>query len=203
MERPMPPEEMREPGFRVEPSLDMVAWARRMFIDAGALFENPDHEHLRKVDLAVMWTNVEYEDGLIPVAGMAEIVNVNGKPWPRAERIDHLCLLHGNIPQARIWLYAPFWAAADDATACAVFEHELYHYAHKKNREGELMFDDYDRPVLTKREHHVTEFIPVVRRYGLDAVHPNVRLLVEVARCEPLIAAAQIAAACGSCGARI
>jgi hypothetical protein len=170
-----------------------------MFVDENAIFYNPDHEHLRAVDMAVMFTNVEYEDGLMPVAGMAEIVNVNGKPWAKAERTDHLCLMHGNIPQARVWLYAPFWAMCDHETACALFEHELYHYAQKKNKEGELLFDDLDRPVLTKREHDVTEFIEVVRRYGLGAVHPNVQLMVEASQKEPLITKAQIKAACGSC----
>lgn len=202
MERPQPPEHLREPGFQLEPALDVAAWAHETFIDEGAVLCNPDHEHLRKVDLAVVWTNVEYEDGLMPVAGMAEIVNVNGKPWARAERTDHLCLMHGNVPQARVWLYAPYWTEVSDAAACAVFEHELYHFAHKKNKEGELMFDDLDRPVLTKRAHDVSEFIEVVRRYGVGAVHPNVQLLVEAAQGEPLFAPEQVEAACGTCGGR-
>ena len=203
MDRPLPPPHLHEIGFSIEPALDVVAWARAMFIDEGAALCNPDHEHLRRVDLAVVWTNVEYEDGLLPVVGMAEIVSVNGKPWARAERTDHLCLMHGNIPQARIWLSAPYWAEASDASACALFEHELYHYAHKKNKEGEPVFDDEGRPVLTKRTHDVSEFIEVVRRYGVGAVHPNVQLLVEAAQGEPLFAAEQIEAACGTCGARL
>jgi hypothetical protein len=61
------------------------------------------------------------------------------------------------------------------------------------------MFDDLDRPVLTKREHDVTEFIEVVRQYGVGAVHPNVRLMIEAAGEEPLISRAQLKAICGTC----
>jgi hypothetical protein len=200
--RPQPPDELCEPGFKVEPAMDAAAWARQMFIDEGAVFCNSDHEHLRKVDLVCMWTNVYWEDGLLPVAGYAEIVNVNGKPWARAERTDHLCLMHGNVPQARVWLYAPYWAEASDPSVCALVEHELYHYAQKKNKQGELMFDDFERPVPTQRAHDVSEFIEVVRRYGVGAVHPNVQLLIEAAAAEPLITAAQLEVACG-CGARL
>ena len=64
------------------------------------------------------------------------------------------------------------------------------------------MFNDYDRPVLTSRAHDVGEFIEVVRRYGVGAVHPNVQLLVEAAQAEPTIGRAGVAAAC-ACGAAI
>jgi hypothetical protein len=201
--RPLPPEHLREPGYALEPSLELAAWAKSTFIDEAGPLSNPDHKHLRTVDLAVVFTNVEYEDGGMPVAGMAEIVNANGKPWARAERVDHLCLMHGNIPQARVWLFAPFWETCDDASACALIEHELYHFAHKKNKEREEMYDDEDRPVLTKRAHDVGEFIPVARRYGLNAVHQNVALLVAAAQSTPLIEPAQIAVACGSCGSHL
>ena len=198
----MPSESLREPGFELEPSLELAAWARAMFVEEGAPLENPDHGHLRKVDLVAMFTNVIFEDGLMPVAGMAEIVNVNGKPWARAARVDYLCKMFGNIPQACVWVYAPYWASADDESACALMEHELYHFAHKKNKHGEEMFDDYDRPVLTARSHDVGEFIEVVRRYGVGAVHPNVQLLVEAAQAEPTVGRAQVEAAC-ACGARV
>ena len=100
MNRPVPSEHLRDPGFELEPSLELAAWARAMFVEEGAPLLNPDHVHLRKADLVAVFTNVIFEDGLLPVAGMAEIVNVNGKPWPRAARVDYLCKMFGNIPQA-------------------------------------------------------------------------------------------------------
>ena len=173
------------------------------FVKEGGSLCNEDHAHLRTANIAALWTNVEFEDGLMPVAGMAEIVRVNGKPWPRAERTDHLCLLHGNIPQARIWIYAPYAVKCDDASFCALVEHELYHLAHKHDKNSEPMFDDEGRPVLTKRAHDVGEFIEIVRRYGLPAVHPNVRTMAEAAKAKPLIAQATVRAACGTCAAAV
>ncbi len=203
MERPLPSEALREPGFQIEPSPELAAWLKDTFVVEGAALENPDHCHLSKVDLVCMFTNVEYIDGGMPIVGMAEIMNVNGKPWAKAEKTDHLCLMHGNVPQARIWIYAPYWAACSDASACATGEHEMYHYAHKRSREGDLLFDDFDRPVLTKRAHDVEEFVGVMERYGVDACAGKSREFVEAAKREPLIAADKIAAACCACGARL
>ena len=171
------------------------------FVHEDGELSNEEHAHLRNANIAAIWTNVEFEDGLMPVAGMAEIVRVNGKPWPRAERTDHLCLLHGNVPQARIWIYAPYAVTLDDPSFCALIEHELYHLAHKHDRNSEPMFDDEGRPVLTTRAHDVSEFIAVVERYGVGAVHPNVKRMVEAAKRKPMLAGDSIRAACGTCAA--
>jgi hypothetical protein len=168
----------------------------------GSPLCNEEHAHLRTADIAFLWTNVEFEHDLMPVAGMAEIVKVNGKPWPRAERVEHLCLLHGNIPQGRIWLYAPYVATLDDASLCALVEHELLHFA-QKTKDGEPKFDDEGRPELTKRGHDVGEFVSVVERYGLNAVHPNVRRMVEASGKKPLLAVESIRLACGTCRAGV
>ena len=172
------------------------------FVHEDGELSNEDHAHLRNANIAAIWTNVEYEDGLMPVAGMAEIIRINGKPWPRAERTDHLCLLHGDLPQARIWIYAPYAVTLTDSAFCALVEHELYHLAHKKDKNAEPMFDDEGRPVLTTRDHDVSEFLGVVERYGVQAVHPNVKMLIDAAKQKPLLEAASIALACGTCAAR-
>jgi hypothetical protein len=135
MIRPKPSPDLKNPGFQIEPSTELEQWIMETFVKEGGTLCNDDHAHLRTANIAAIWTNVEYEDGLMPVAGMAEIVKVNGKPWPRAERTDHLCLLHGDVPQARIWLYAPYAAQCDDAAFCALVEHELYHLAQKLDKE--------------------------------------------------------------------
>jgi hypothetical protein len=199
--RPQPSHELRTPGFQIEPSTELGDWMMNTFVHEDGELSNEEHAHLRNANIAAIWTNVEFEDGLMPVAGMAEIVKVNGKPWPRAERTDHLCLLHGNIPQARIWLYAPYVATLDDGSFCALVEHELYHLAHKHDKNNEPMFDDEGRPVLTSRAHDVSEFIPVVERYGVGAVHPNVRRMVEAAKKKPLVSGESIRLVCGTCAA--
>lgn len=163
---------------------------------------NEEHAHLRTANIAAIWTNVVFEDGLMPVAGMAEVVKVNGKPWPRAERTDHLCLLHGSVPQGRIWLYAPYVVTLDDASLCALVEHELLHFA-QKTKDGEPRFDEDGRPELAKRGHDVGEFVSVVERYGLNAVHPNVRRMAEASGKKPLLAVESIRLACGTCRAGV
>jgi putative metallopeptidase len=201
--RPQPSPELQTPGFLIEASLELQEWLMNTFVHEDGELWNAEHEHLQNANIAAIWTNVEFEDGLMPVAGMAEIVRVNGKPWPRAERTDHLCLLHGNVPQARIWIYAPYAVTLDDASFCALVEHELYHLAQKKDKEQQPMFDDDGRPVLTTRAHDVGEFIGVVERYGVGATHSNVKRMVEAAKKKPLVAASSIQLACGTCAAGV
>jgi hypothetical protein len=203
MIRPQPSPELTVSGNQIEPSVELQEWLMNTFVHEDGELWNADHEHLKNANIAAIWTNVEYEDGLMPVAGMAEIVKVNGKPWARTERIDHLCLLHGDIPQARIWIYAPYAVTLNDSSFCALVEHELYHVAQKKDKEQQPMFDDEGRPVLTTRDHDVSEFLGVVERYGVDAVHPNVRKLVEIAKKKALIEKASIQLACGTCAAGV
>ena len=189
----------------MEPAPEVVDWLRGMFIDDGAPMLNPRHAHLRKVDLVAMWTNAEYVEGGVLVVGRAEIVNVNGKPWDRIDKIDRLCMLHGNIPQARIWLYGPTWFERGFWRACSVGEHELGHYAHKENKEGEKLFDDFDRPVLTKQTHDVEEHVFIMERYGVDYCAGRTRDFVEAALRPPLFAPPSFetrAYACG-CGAKV
>lgn len=203
MIRPQPSPELRSPGNQIEPSVELQEWLMNTFVHEDGQLANEDHAHLRTANIAALWTNVEFEDGLMPVAGMAEIVKVNGKPWARTERIDHLCLLHGDIPQARIWIYAPFAFTLTDSAFCALIEHELYHLAQKTDKDNQPMFDDEGRPALTTRDHDVSEFLGVVERYGVGAVHPNVKKLVEIAKQKPLIGISDIGLACGTCAAKV
>jgi hypothetical protein len=204
---PLPPEHLREPGFEVEPAPEVVAWLRQMFIDEGAPMFNPRHSHLQKVDLVAMWTNVKYIEGGVQVVGQAEIINVNGKPWKRADQIDRLCTLHGNIPQARIWLDAPAWVERGFWRACSVGEHELGHYAHKVSKEGEKLYDEEhdDRPVLCQQAHDVEEHVFIMERYGVNYCAGQSREFVEAALKAPLFAPPSFetrAYACG-CGKRV
>lgn len=202
---PLPPEHLREPGFELEPAPEVVDWLRRMFIDEGAPMFNPRHSHLQKVDLVAMWTNVEYTEGGVQVVGQAEIVKVSGKPWQRADKVDRLCTLHGNIPQARIWLDAPAWCGGGFWDACSTGEHELGHFAHKVSKEGEKQYDDRDRPVLTAQAHDVEEHVFIMERYGVGHCAGKSREFVEAALRPPLFAPPTFKArgyAC-ACGARL
>jgi hypothetical protein len=200
MQRPFPPEHLREPGFLIEPANEVADWLQHAFVREDAALMNPDHEHLRVADLACLWTNVPYIDGFMPVVGAAELVKVQGKPWPKAEKTDHLCLMHGHIPDMRIWLYAPFLATCDDASFCAVVEHELYHFAQKLDKDGIPKFDPDGKPMWAQRAHDVEEFVGIARRYGVAACRGRAKEFVAAAQSKPLIARAQIAGICGTCG---
>lgn len=203
-EWPLPSPNLCEPGFEIEPAPEMAAWLKQTFVLEGGRHYNPEHAHLAKVDLVCVFTNVEEEDGGMPVVGRAEIIRVSGKPWKRALVVDHLCLLHGNIPQARIWLYGPAWAAGDYWGACSTGEHELYHFA-QQFKDGEPLFDDLDRPKLVTRAHDVGEFVGVARRYGPNRCGGRTMEFIEAAMQTPLIAPATFVPAPGvcACGVRV
>lgn len=205
LESPEPPEHLHEPGFEMEPAPELAAWLKETFVLDGGLHVNPVHNHLVKVDLVAVWTNCEYVDGGMPVAAAAEIITVTGKPWARVDRVDRLCMLHGNVPQARVWVYAPGWVRMHYWRKCATGEHELCHFAHKHTKDGEPMFDDLERPVLTKRAHDFGEFVTVGERYGVDACGGKAREFVEAVLRPPLIAPASFVPsfACGACGGRL
>lgn len=204
LEWPLPSPELCEPGFKIEPSMEAAAWIKQTFVLEGGRHYNPEHAHLAKADIVVLFVNREEEDGGMPVVGRAEIIKVAGKPWKQAERLDHLCMLHGNLPQARIWLYGPAWSAGDYWQACSTAEHELYHFA-QLVKEGEPQFDDLERPKLVSRAHDLGEFVGVARRYGINRCGGRAIDFVQAALQPPTIAPATFVPTPGvcACGVRL
>lgn len=199
IERPWPPPGLHQIGYQMEPAMEIAGWLRAVFLDEDGPLFNPDHLHLKDADIACMWTNAEYSDCLMPIAATAEMVRLSGKPWPKARAHDQLCLLFGRVPDFILTFYAPGAMEADDATWCALVEHELYHCVQKKDKEGQPKFDPDNKPVWAIRGHDVEEFIGVMRRYGVKACGENAQEFVAAAAETPLIAAAQIKAVCGTC----
>ncbi len=70
-ERPLPPPHLHETGYQIEPANEVADWTRAVFIQEGAPLLNLDHAHLAAADIAFLWTNVQYVDRLVPVAGLA------------------------------------------------------------------------------------------------------------------------------------
>lgn len=199
---PLPPEHLRVPGYEMEPAPEVIDWLRAMFINEDAPLVNPVHEHLRRADLVAVWTNRIYVEGGVQVVGQAELVKPSGKPWVVVDKVDRLCILHGKIPQARIWLYAPAWYERGFWRACAVGEHELGHYAHKVDREGEKLYDGEhnDRPVLSQKAHDVEENVYIMARYGVAYCSGMSREFVEAALRPPLFAPPSLEATPYLCG---
>jgi len=184
---------------RFVPAPDVLSWLRDTFLhEAGPLF-NPDHAHLRDGKLGVLWTNCDNSRNMRSVIGQAELMPpmAMGK-WQRSRAIQQVEEWFGAMPDFLLTFSAPAAHDMDDASFCALVEHELYHCAQKMDQYGMPKFKEDGSPSFAIRGHDVEEFVGVVARYG--AIDPGVAAMVEVAGRQPLMRAASIAGACGTCG---
>ena len=165
--------------------------------DVGALY-NEDHAHLLQANVGVVWTSVPYRRQMRGVIGMAEMPGQGSlSGWRKARAEQQLEEWFGLVPDFLVTLYAPFCEGADDATFCALVEHELYHCAQAVNEFGAPRFSRATgRPIYTLRGHDVEEFVGVVRRYGARATGASE--LVRAANAGPQVAPAAISGACGT-----
>lgn len=199
--RPMPPSDTDE---RLEaffiPSPEVEAWARATFIADGATLENEDHAHLMEAHIGFLWTNVENAKKGRAVIGTAEPGQPQGAmgKWGRAKALLQVVEWFGSVPDFIITIDAHWWLKAQDAEACALVEHELYHCAQDRDEFGSPKFNQSTgRPSFTMRGHDVEQFIGVVRRYGAGA--SGVQAMVDAANEGPTIAPADISQCCGTC----
>lgn len=200
MSRPLPPEELIEDVVNdlFVPDDDLRSWIIDTFIAEGGDLTNPDHAHLREALLGVLWTNCDNSRNMRSVIGQAELMPpmAMGK-WQRARATQQVVEWFGELPDFLLTLSAPAAATMDDASFCALIEHELYHCAQKLDRYGMPAFDKEGQPVFAIRGHDVEEFVGVVARYGAQAA--GVTEMVEAAKRRPLVGLASIAGACGTC----
>lgn len=202
--RPQPPAHLLDPMApdRFEPADDLILWVRRTFIEEGGPLTNPDHWHLRDAIIGVLWTNAENSRAGKSVVGQAELMPpmVMGK-WQKARAEQQVAGWFGVVPDFLLTFSAPYAAQCDDATFCALVEHELYHCGQATDAFGAPRFSkSTGRPVFAMRGHDVEQFVGVVRRYGVEAT--GVSELVEAAKQPPQISRAALDFACGTCGAR-
>lgn len=199
MSRPSPPESiLDDPAERFEPAEDLREWIEGTFLDDDSTLFNPDHGHLREATLGVLWTNVDNAKAMRSVIGQAELMPpmAMGK-WQRARACQQIEEWFGGMPDFLLTFSAPAAASMDDASFCALVEHELYHCAQKLDRYGMPAFNKEGQPVFAMRGHDVEEFVGVVARYGANA--SGVAAMTEAARLGPTVGRATIAGACGTC----
>ncbi len=201
--RPYPPEDLTtfseiEMADRFIPAPDVLDWLRDTFLDVGSELFNADHAHLRDAKLGILWTNCDNSRNMRSVIGQAELMPpmAMGK-WQRARAMQQVEEWFGGMPDFLITFSAPAAHGMDDASFCALVEHELYHCAQKMDEFGMPKFKQDGTPSFAIRGHDVEEFVGVVARYG--AIDPGVAAMAEVAKHKPLIGAASIAGACGTC----
>lgn len=203
MSRPIPPLALVEFGSLFEPSEELRAWVFATFIDDGGPLANPDHRHLADASIGFLWTNVENSRAMRVVAGQAEIMPpmAMGK-WQRARAEFQIAEWFGDVPDFLITIDAPIAAGLDDASFCALIEHELYHCGQAVDRFGMPRFNkETGAPIFQIRGHDVEEFVGVVARYGAEAA--NVSEMVAAAKAGPIIGRASIAGVCGTCSLKV
>lgn len=207
MTRPFPPEDLsadlRHPeGF--QPAPDVWEWAMATFVDRSSPLHNPEHAHLEAATVGVLWTNVRNSRQMRGIVGMAEVPQTKGGKWQKARAEHQLREWFGtDALDFLITLDAPYSAAVDDASFCALVEHEMYHCAQQRDAYGAPKFSRDGRPRFGIRGHDVEEFVGIVRRYGKRAAGPAVIEMVEAAAREPEVSAAAVSTACGTCGAGV
>jgi hypothetical protein len=193
--RPLPPLELARFSNvdmidRFEPSPELRDWIVDTFIAEEGELANPDHAHLMQAEIGVLWTNADNSRHMRQVIGQAEIMPplAMGK-WQRARACHQIEEWFGLMPDFLLTFSAPAADGLDDASFCALVEHELYHCAQARDVYGMPKFNREGQPVFSMRGHDVEEFVGVVARYGSAAT--GVAEMVE--------AAADIAGACGTC----
>lgn len=198
MTRPLPPECMADVEERFEPADDLREWIINTFISDDGELANEDHRHLMDAEIGVLWTNVDNSRNMRSVIGQAELMPpmAMGK-WQKARACQQIEDWFDGMPDFILTFYAPAASVMDDASFCALVEHELYHCGQKRDVHGMPKFGQDGRPSFAIRGHDVEEFVGVVARYGAAA--SGVTKMIEAASHSPVVALADIAGACGTC----
>jgi hypothetical protein len=133
---------------------------------AAPLLRLPEHVHLLDGEATIDWLlkRDEKVKGERMIIGTAHMPRVSGElsecfSWM-------LGRLFGRIPDFLIVLDREYWFKASALEREILAYHELMHCVHKRDRSGELLYTDDDRPRWGLKGHDVEEFSAVVRRYG-------------------------------------
>lgn len=185
-------------GF--QPSEELAAWARAVFIAPDGPLHNPEHSHLEHATIGFAWTGEAYEKAQRRVLGQSELMPpmAMGK-WQRGRALAQMSDWFGDCPDFLITIDVVA-GSFDDASFCALIEHELYHCAQRLDLEGNPKFNQDGDPVWGIRSHDVEEFVGVVARYGTEAT--GTTDLVKAGSTKALVGLATVELACGTCAER-
>lgn len=203
--RPHPPESVLAIGAlpRFEPSLELRQWITSAYLDADGPLYTPEHDHLANAKIATLWTNAENVRKQRRVVGEAELgINIGGRQgaWQKARAEHQLIEWFGEIPDFLLTFDAFHAQSIDDASFCALVDHELFHCAQAEDEFGQPEFyRGSGLPKYCMRGHSVEEFTGVVRRFGIQAAGQEAVDLVIAAARQPEITAARLGRACGTC----
>ncbi len=186
-------------------SQELSDWAHEAFIQPDAPLFNLDHEHLQTARIGFLWTNIHAQRRMMMIAGQAELPLPPSSlgPWGRARFETQLNQWFPEGIDFLITVYADYAKDADDASFCALIEHELYHCGQRADEFGNPKFRKDGTPVYGLRGHDVEEFVGIVRRYGVGSAAGQTANLAQAAKILPEIKPAAIAGACGTCRSQV
>jgi hypothetical protein len=202
--RPYPPKYLTESFYsEFAPSPELAEFVQNIFFDEKSKFYNDDHSHLITANIGFLWTNIRNERQMKHIAATAQIPNIQTSKWNKEifnyqlatwfgrekdEELHFLITIDGNYAEN-----------CNDVSFMATLDHELYHCAQKLDMFGFPAFHrETGLPLYAIRDHDVTEFIGVTRRWGAGA-SLNVQELVEVGSRKPQFTASDISLFCGNC----
>lgn len=195
--RPEPPHILT--GFAPSPELE--AWARGVFIDDDGPLANQEHEHLQRATIGFAWAAEPYNRQQRRILGLTELMPPQAMgTWARARAREQMEAWFNDVPDFLITIDVAA-GSFDDASFCALIEHELYHCAQAKDAMGYPKFSrETGDPMWAIRGHDVEEFVGVVARYGTEAT--GTTALVKAGSTKALVATASVSLACGTCTER-
>lgn len=204
--RPLPPDELVSMNSlsspdSFEPAAAFLDWVRQSYLEEdGALFW-PGHRHLRDASIGILWTTAEATRRGQRVLAQAEIPGQGRKSqWSQARAQQQIRGFFGHIPDFLLTFDAVYAQQADDATFCALVDHELCHCAQAEDEFGQPKFNQATgKPVWTLKPHDVEEFVSVVARFGVQAAGEAATDFVIAASQQPQIGPAKLAQGCGIC----
>lgn len=186
----------------------LEAWLRRAFIgleffDPAQVSPliNPDHAHLQAATIGCLWTNVHHHRAQKTTLGTAEILNFRSSWKDQRGEVYLTELFAGRLPDFLLTFYSPEASEIDDASFCALVEHELYHCIQALDQDGQPRFHAITGdPIWGLRGHDIEQFNGVIRRYGVGPAMASETALAIAAG--PTVAPAAITAMCGTCQQR-
>lgn len=173
--RPMPPDEMRQSGLVMVRSEEVESVIRNDFTGRGGLFWDPEHGHLGRARIGVLWMGSKHiHRGSAKMGTMELVAPFDAEPstWGEAQKRLMLYMLFDQRewPHFIMRLSGPRCHKAEDREFFALVDHEVCHGAQATDQWGAPRFSDTTgEPVWKIRPHDYEGFAGTTERFGAIA----------------------------------